>query len=227
MCYAGPNFGYHPNPSKTFLVTKPEHAEKAKQLFAGTNVSICAGKHCLGAAIGSKSFTEEYVRNKVCTWVEEVKSLACIAATHPHSAYSVFTHGLSSRWTFVSRTMSDIQNLLVPLEHAIHEYLLPALTGRPSCSSQEHSYLSLPVRLEGLGIANPTETSAPAFLASVKLTASLTDMIMSKGTETHLHVDYNLLQSLKRDISSENHKSLQQKAEGIYKLLPPTLQTLL
>ena len=89
LCSAGPNFGYHPNPSKTFLVTKPEHAEKAKQLFAGTNVSICAGKRCLGAAIGSKSFTEEYVRKKVCTWVEEVKSLACIAATHPHSARSV------------------------------------------------------------------------------------------------------------------------------------------
>ena len=64
LCSAGPNFGYHPNPSKTFLVTKPEHAEKAKQLFAGTNVSICAGKRCLGATIGSKSFTEEYVERK-------------------------------------------------------------------------------------------------------------------------------------------------------------------
>eukprot|EP00731_Ephydatia_muelleri_P016081 Em0009g505a len=117
--------------------------------------------------------------------------------------------------------MSDIQNLLVPLEHAIHEYLLPALTGRPSCSSLERSYLALPVRLGGLGIANPTETSAPAFLASVKLTAPLTSMIMStETTEIQLH----LLQSLKRDISSENHKSLQQKAEGIYKLLPPSLQ---
>ena len=64
--------------------------------------------------------------------------------------------------------------------------------------------------------------SAPAFLASVKLTASLTDMIVSKGTETH--IDYNLLQSLKRYISSENHKPLEQKAEGIYKLLLPSLQ---
>ena len=100
---------------------------------------------------------------------------------------------------------------------------LPALTGRPSCSSLERSYLALPVRLGGLGIANPTETSAPAFLASVKLTAPLTSMIVSTGT-TEIQLDYNLLQSLKRDISSENHKSLQQKAEGIYKLLPPSLQ---
>ena len=47
-------------------------------------------------------------------------------------------------------------------------------------------------------------------------------MIVSKGNETHL--DYNLLQSLKGDISSENHKSLEIKVEGIYKLLPSSLQ---
>ena len=132
-------------------MTKPEHPGKAKQLFAGTNVSICAGRRCHGAAIGSKSFTDEYVRNKVRTWVEEVKSLASIAAIHPHSAYSAFTHGLSSRWTFVSRTMSDIQHLLAPLEYAIHQFFLPALTGRPSCSSLERSYLALPVKLRGTG----------------------------------------------------------------------------
>ena len=58
----------------------------------------------------------------------------------PHSAYSAFTHGLSCRWTFVSKTMSDIQNLLVPLEHAIHECLLPALTGHPSCSVFDQAF---------------------------------------------------------------------------------------
>ena len=100
----------------------------------------------------------------------------------------------------------------------IHECLIPALTGHPSCSSHEHSYLALPVRLGVLGKANPTETSTPAFFVTVKLTASLTDnvMIMSKGTESHL--DYNLLQSLKRDISLNNHKSLQQKAYTSYYL---------
>ena len=124
--------GFHPNPSKTFLVPKPEHAEKAEQLFAGTNVSICLGKCCLGVAIGSKFFTQEYVRNKVCTWVEDVKCLHGIYCCHtPAFSVCAFTHGLSSWWTFVSRTMSDIQHLLVPLEHAIHEFLIPALTGRP------------------------------------------------------------------------------------------------
>ena len=59
----------------------------------------------------------------------------------------------------------DIQHLIVPLEHAIHEFLIPASTGHPSRSSLERSYLALPDRLCGLGIAHPTETSSPAFLA--------------------------------------------------------------
>ena len=96
----------------------------------------------------------------------------------------------------------------------------------PSCSSLECNYFALPVWLGGLSIMNPTENSSPAFLAPVKLTALLADMIMPKWIETHL--DYNLLQSLKREISSENQTYLALKAEGfkkrLKKLLPLMLQ---
>ena len=184
----------------------------ANNLFAGTNVSICLGKHCLGAAIGSKSFL-----TKSMSETKYAPGLRMFSAWHlllPQTAFSIqCIHPWSLQLVdLCPRTTSNIQHLLILWKYAIHEFLIPALTGRPSCSSLECSYLALPVRLGGLGIANPTETSAPAFLASVKLNASLTDMIMSKGIETHL--DYNLLQSLKRDISSENHKSLEQKQKA-------------
>ena len=62
----GPTFGYHPNASKTYLVVKQEHEVHATQLFADTDVHITIhGKRHLGAALGSKTFTEEYVSNKV------------------------------------------------------------------------------------------------------------------------------------------------------------------
>ena len=74
----GPAFGYHPNASKTYLVVKQEHETSARQLFADTEVHITLqGKRHLGAAIGSKSFTEEYVRNKVETWTNEITSPSC------------------------------------------------------------------------------------------------------------------------------------------------------
>ena len=80
----GPAFGYHPNASKTYLVVKQEHETSARQLFADTEVHITLqGKRHLGAAIGSKSFTEEYVRNKVETWTNEIKRLAQVATSQP------------------------------------------------------------------------------------------------------------------------------------------------
>jgi hypothetical protein len=48
-------------------VVKPEFENVANNAFAGTDVRITThGKRHLGAAIGSKTFTEEY--NKVHEW---------------------------------------------------------------------------------------------------------------------------------------------------------------
>ena len=35
----GPNFGYCPKPSKTWLVVKPEYLERAKEQFHGINIT--------------------------------------------------------------------------------------------------------------------------------------------------------------------------------------------
>ena len=38
--HLGPTFGYHPNGAKTYLIVKEEHENKAKALFADTDVHI-------------------------------------------------------------------------------------------------------------------------------------------------------------------------------------------
>ena len=168
----GPKFGYYPNGSKTHLVVKPEHEETARQLFTDTDVNISIeGKRHLGAALGSRTFTEEYVTNKVQGWTQEITRLAEIGTTQPHAAYATFTHGLSSRWSYISRTIPVVHDLLLPLETAIHQCLIPALTGRAPCSRQERDLLALPVGLGGLGLTNPATNSSHAFQASERLTA--------------------------------------------------------
>ena len=60
----GKGFGYHPNASKTHLIVKEQCLENAKQQFAGTNVNITVeGKRHLGAAIGARKYTEQYIRH--------------------------------------------------------------------------------------------------------------------------------------------------------------------
>lgn len=89
----GPKYGYFPNSSKSHLVVKPEFIESARTIFEGTQVCITMdGKRHLGAAIGSKQFSEEYVVDKVRLWIEEIRLLADIASSQPYAAYSALIH---------------------------------------------------------------------------------------------------------------------------------------
>ena len=77
------------------------------------------GRDILGAALGSRTFVETYVTGKVQEWVREVEQLAAIARSQPHAAYAAMTHGLSSKWTYLSRTIPNISDLFQPLENVI------------------------------------------------------------------------------------------------------------
>ena len=91
----GPLYGYFPSAIKTYLSVKPHYFDSATTLFQDTNVQItCLGQRHLGAAISSRSFTEEYVSRKVKLWCDEILTLSNIAKTHPHSAYAAFVHGV-------------------------------------------------------------------------------------------------------------------------------------
>ena len=69
------------------------------------------------------------MKTKVASWVEELECLSSIATvamdkrhsgtTQPHAAFTAFTHGLTSRWTYLARTTPQIEDLLKPLEEAI------------------------------------------------------------------------------------------------------------
>ena len=219
----GPTFGYHPNAVKTYLIIKEEHDNKAKALFADTDVHITInGKRHLGAALGANTFTEEHVSSKVREWVKEVIHLSAVAITQPHAAYAAFTHGLSSHWTYISRTIPDIQDLLRPLEAAIHQHFIPALTGREACSVVERDLLALPVRLGGMGLVNPMSESTHAFEASKRITALLVALIVVQTPNQA--VQRNQLLKEKNCIKKRRRELQEQRAQDIHGQLNPQLQ---
>lgn len=59
---------------------------------------------------------------QVENWVLGIERLASIAITHPHAAYTAFTHGLAASWNYVSHTILSIGDLLDPVEKAIHHF---------------------------------------------------------------------------------------------------------
>ena len=85
----GPHYGYFPLPLKTILIVKEQHAEKAREAFQGTDITITtSGERHLGAVIGSAAAKDEYVSKKVNKWVEDVHELSSIAEDEPQAAYS-------------------------------------------------------------------------------------------------------------------------------------------
>ena len=114
------------------------------------------GKPHLGAPIGSPDFRKQFVDQKVQEWCNEVRVLSLIAHSKPHAAYAAFTHGMISKWTFLLRTIPDIQENLQPLENTIHSTFIPAVTGRSPPNDSERTLFALPTRLGGLGLADPS-----------------------------------------------------------------------
>ena len=122
----------------------------------------------------------EFVSRCVAEWVGEVTQLAEIARSEPHCAYTAFRHSLVGKWQYLSRTIAGIESLLQPLEDAIRQCFIPALTNRPAPGDLERELLALPTRLGGLGLVNPVAQSDDAYEASVNITAPLAALIVEQ-----------------------------------------------
>ena len=157
----GPSFGYFANASKTWLVVKPTFRDKASAIFGDTNVKItCEGRPYLGSALGSRSYTDDFVTGKVEQWTKELKSLSKIATSQPHAAFAAYTHGMASKWSYISRTIPDITEHLQILEDTIRSEFIPSITGRSPPNDIVRNLMALPARLGGLGII---DRSFPSF----------------------------------------------------------------
>ena len=177
----GPPQGYNPNARKSVLIVKPDCFQEAVEAFENTGVRITVeGDRHLGSVIGTPEYVEMFVKAKVEEWVAELQSLAEIAKAEPHAAYTAFTFGIKHRWTFIMRTVPNIEHLLLPLEETIQEKLLPALAGRHHPSVRDRAIIALPPRLGGLGIPNPLGQAETELQNSKALTAKLTQMIVAQ-----------------------------------------------
>ena len=120
LCEIGPLFGYYPEPTKCWLIVKPEHEQTAKEIFSDTKINITTdGKRHLGAALGSQSHKIKYVSEKVDDWCDQLKILSQIAQTEPHAAYTCFVTGFKHKLTYTMRTIPEISHLFKKLDDIV------------------------------------------------------------------------------------------------------------
>ena len=151
--------------------------------FGQTSINISTqGQKRLGAALGSRSYLEEYVSEKVNDWVGQVVKLAEFAAPQPQACYAAYTFGLKLKWTYYLRTLSDIEELPEPLKRAISDVLIPSITVH-TCTTSKRELLALLVRKGGLGLENPVERARFEHPMCLQVTAPLVAQIVSQAHE--------------------------------------------
>ena len=77
--------------SKSFLIVKQHYKEYAEIIFVGSNIKITTqGARHLGAVLGDIIFKEEYLRNEVQSWKNQLEIPSKIAEVQPQVAYSAY-----------------------------------------------------------------------------------------------------------------------------------------
>ena len=220
----GPNLGYFPKDEKCWIIVKPEKEESVREVFHGTDINITVhGQKHLGAALGSREYMEEYVNEKVSNWVNEVTKLAEFALSQPQASYAAYIFGLKHRWTYFLRTLPDIQDLLEPLEKAISQILIPAITDR-QCNPLYRDILALPARLGGLSLENPSHEAEREYASSKRVTAPLVDQIVA---QLHQLPDESHIKSAQQAVRKERVQECEERAERIRESAQPRIQRIL
>ena len=96
---------------------------------------------------------------------------------------AALTHGLSSKWSYLSRTIPGISHHLENSESILRLELIHRFTGRPPQFDDERILFALPARLGGLGLRNPAESAHNEFQSSRMVTDPFKKLILTKNSD--------------------------------------------
>ena len=215
----GNKHGYDVNGSKTWLIVKSKEIEtEAKQIF-GNSVNITTkGKRRLGAVLGTKEYKDECCKGKVDNWLKELNSLCDIAISQPQAAFTAYTKGYRSKFTYLKRTTDDFRDYLTPIEELLTNTFIPTLFGR-KCAfpSYAGSLFTLPPHDRGLDISSPTEESKQQLEGSIHIAKPHLDAIASQEQ----YIAGNAINKLKQEHLQKKSTALKEKIAEVDLDLPP------
>ena len=217
------------NGSKSWLIVKSDVlADEAKRVF-GDEVNVTTeGQRHLGAVIGSQEFKDQYCREKVFGWKGELEALSEIARSQPHAAYTVFTKGYKSKFTYFMRTIESFEDYVDPIQEAIDDLLLPTLFGQKEpLPSDLRQLATLTPAQGGRGVPDLRFEGPQQFAAYTLITAphvvSITTQSMFMVAE-HVHGGRREFHGgVKKTTSSLKPASVKSTMESINSTLPSDL----
>ena len=213
----GQNIGYYVNRSKSWLIVKNEESEaRAKEIFGDTVNITTEGQRHLGAVIGSPDFKSAYCNDKAVKWIEELTNLNDIAETHPQMAYTAFTKGFMSKFTYFMRTIEGFDQFISPVDDMLNDKFIPTLFGSDSLSAEIREALELKTSDGGLGLPKLEDSAKHQFHSSRLITSPhVAAIIGQKDTMLEQNADGRKLEDLLIEDRSEKSERRKEKIRNV------------
>jgi hypothetical protein len=98
-----PQYGYFPEPGKSYYICKAEDEDTARQAFEsfGLNTNYSRGQRYLSGFIGSAEKKEECLVGMVKKWAAAVVTRSTVAERYSQTAYAGFTFCMQNEWQYV------------------------------------------------------------------------------------------------------------------------------
>ena len=141
----GPKYGYFPKPI-IYLIVKEKNWWNHKTFLLIQEWNHSWRKTHLGAINGNTEYCEQYVKDLVKDWDNQLTILSTIAETQLEAAYLAFATGFKSKLNYFLRSIPNIRHLLLPLERTIWNKFIPAVTGYHWWNDEERVQILLPTR---------------------------------------------------------------------------------
>ena len=117
-----------------------------------------SGNRYLGGFVGEKDLETQWVKDKIHSWASAIEELSTIAMFTPQTAYAAVQRALQHQWNFLQRVMPNLNELFGQLETKIVTFLNKLLGS--IATSTLRSWTSVPIKLGGTAMPNPTTTSS-------------------------------------------------------------------
>ena len=160
-----------------------QDAAGSLQLCAG-QISRCeAAAHSVRSAVHSvqevfqNEDTEAVLLVDASNAFDYLNRMSALHNIRHHATYATLTHGLSSKWSYLTRTIPNVRHHFQPLDNILRSVFIPILKGRPPPNDIDMSLFALPARLGGLELTLPYIRADCDFKTSLRVTFPLRDLI--------------------------------------------------
>ena len=83
----GPGRGYHPIPSKSVLIVRPENLEAGEYFGSHHGFKVCTGAGYLGNYIGDNNSKHDWLRERTLMWEKNINTIRETTGKYPQESY--------------------------------------------------------------------------------------------------------------------------------------------